>query len=145
MNLKIIDRDFLYALLTAFNTNLNSSGATSGRRFNVTVVSPSGVVVSDQIQTQGTTSPVPPRHRGQPFASIPEDHPLDDTITSVQGVSLSGSSRCPSPAPSWDFSLEESDSGFLPVHYIASIGMDQLSIAARHLQPFCVLISNVGL
>ncbi|KAL3282851.1 hypothetical protein HHI36_006012 [Cryptolaemus montrouzieri] len=83
---------------------------TTVRRFNVTVVSPSGAVVTEQGQGSGTTSPVPPRHRGQPFASIPEDHPLDDTITSVQGLSLSGSSRCASPAPSWDFSLEDSDS-----------------------------------
>lgn len=86
-----------------------SGPATNVRRFNVTVVSPSGAVVTEQCQTTGTTSPVPPRHRTQAFASIPEDHALDDTITSVQGVSYS-SSRCASPAPSWDFSLDDSDS-----------------------------------
>ncbi|CAH0557199.1 unnamed protein product [Brassicogethes aeneus] len=84
-------------------------GTVSVRRFNVTVVSSVSEGTSG-----GSVSPVP-RHRGQPFASIPEDHALDDDPVKnqnnlLQQKSLSTSSRCASPAPSWDFSLEDSDS-----------------------------------
>lgn len=86
-----------------------TGGSTPVRRFNVTVVSGGPSI---QEGSAGSVSPVP-RHRGQPFASIPEDHALDDNLspntTLIQG-SLSSSSRCASPAPSWDFSLEDSDS-----------------------------------
>jgi hypothetical protein len=60
----------------------------------------------------GSVSPVP-RHRGQPFAVIPEDHALDDPTAPNQTLipqNVNSGSRCASPAPSWDFSLEESDS-----------------------------------
>ncbi|XP_060516938.1 5'-AMP-activated protein kinase subunit gamma-3 isoform X2 [Cylas formicarius] len=64
--------------------------------------------------SQSSASPVP-RHRGQPFASIPEDHALDDPPSqhsqgATPGPFSSESSRAASPVPSWDFSQEESDS-----------------------------------
>ncbi|XP_031345628.1 uncharacterized protein LOC116172535 [Photinus pyralis] len=76
--------------------------ANSARRFNVTVVSsgPSGEGAGPP------TSPVP-RCRGQPFASIPEDQPLDESP--IQQY-LDYCSRSASPAPSWDFS-NDSDTG----------------------------------
>jgi len=54
-------------------------------------------------------SPVP-RHRGQPFASIPEDHALDDSSTVPVENDQPERSRGSSPEASWDFSLDESDS-----------------------------------
>lgn len=61
----------------------------------------------------GTSESVSPvlRHRGQPFASIPEDHALDDHAPQQQNIFQQQNvpnSRCASPAPSWDFSLDES-------------------------------------
>lgn len=59
-----------------------------------------------------SSSPVP-RHRGQPFASIPEDHALDSDEESQtepykSRLSTPKNSRCASPAPSWDFSQDDS-------------------------------------
>lgn len=80
------------------------------RRFDVIVVSdPTG----DVSVPESAASPVA-RHRvTQPFASIPEDHALDDNATAPaqhnhflqHGAS---SSRSNSPAPDWDFSQDES-------------------------------------
>lgn len=82
--------------------------AVSVRRFNVTVISASGADSGGA--SSESVSPVL-RHRGQPFASIPEDHALDDHEPQQKNVfqqqNLSNS-RCASPAPSWDFSLDES-------------------------------------
>ncbi|KAK4879544.1 hypothetical protein RN001_007690 [Aquatica leii] len=77
------------------------SGVQPERRFNVTVVErgPSGEGAGPP------TSPVP-RCRGQPFASIPEDHALDESP--IQQY-LQYCSRSASPAPSWDFSNDNSD------------------------------------
>ncbi|KAL1490411.1 hypothetical protein ABEB36_013112 [Hypothenemus hampei] len=69
-------------------------------------------------------SPVP-RHRGQPFASIPEDHALDDPPSvPVESECSRGSS----PAPSWDFSQEDSDSelGSQPLPTISGDDVDSL-------------------
>nr|CAH7757524.1 unnamed protein product [Callosobruchus chinensis] len=62
-----------------------------------------------------TLSPAGGRHRAAhgPFASIPEDHALDDPPplqppSGGGGQRSRAGSRCASPAPSWDFSLEES-------------------------------------
>lgn len=82
-------------------------GAVSVRRFNVTVISASGT--DPGTGSSDSVSPVP-RHRGQPFASIPEDHALDDHSpqnTTYQQQNIPGS-RSSSPAPSWDFSQDES-------------------------------------
>ncbi|KAF5297716.1 hypothetical protein FQA39_LY12047 [Lamprigera yunnana] len=75
--------------------------AQPARRFNVTVVA-SG--------TSGEGGGPPPspvaRCRGQPFASIPEDHALEESP--IQQY-LEYCSRSASPAPSWDFSYENSN------------------------------------
>ncbi|KAF5282793.1 hypothetical protein FQR65_LT02790 [Abscondita terminalis] len=71
------------------------------RRFNVTVVERGA-------PGEGAGPPTSPvaRCRGQPFASIPEDHALDESP--IQQY-LEYCSRSASPAPSWDFSNENSD------------------------------------
>ncbi|XP_068905121.1 5'-AMP-activated protein kinase subunit gamma-2 isoform X3 [Tenebrio molitor] len=106
-----------------------TGGTTPARRFNVTVVSGGPTVV--EVST-GSVSPVP-RHRGQPFAVIPEDHALDDPTAPNQTLipqNVNSGSRCASPAPSWDFSLEESDSelGSQPLPTITSDDVDTQSI-----------------
>lgn len=99
---------FIFALcLVVFS---GSSNKGNSRRFNVTVVSsgPEGSALP--------TSPVPQRHTRaqQAFASIPEDYAVENTVSSlVQQQSIS--SRSASPASSWDFSLEESDSVSKPI------------------------------
>ncbi|KAK9722345.1 hypothetical protein QE152_g19723 [Popillia japonica] len=77
----------------------SNPAVSSGRRFNVTVVT-SGP--SDE----GFAPPISPgpRHRGEQFASIPEDHVLEEPVHKHLSDSRSGS-----PAPSWDFS-NDSDS-----------------------------------
>lgn len=93
-----------------------SSNKANSRRFNVTVVS------SGPEGSELPTSPVPQRHtRAQhPFASIPEDYAVENTVSSqVQQQSIS--SRSASPASSWDFSLEESDSVSKPKTTLTTI------------------------
>ncbi|GJQ70368.1 hypothetical protein Trydic_g22800 [Trypoxylus dichotomus] len=77
----------------------SNSATSSVRRFNVTVVT-SGP--SDE----GFAPPISPgpRHRGEQFASIPEDHVLEEPVQKHLSDSRAGS-----PAPSWDFS-NDSDS-----------------------------------
>lgn len=90
---------------------LTGSGSAQSRRFNVTVVQPEGAYggQGEHLPPQNCVSPVP-RHRGQPFASIPEDHALDDPPTAPLESERPVYSRGASPAPSWDFSLDDSDS-----------------------------------
>lgn len=78
-----------------FNTNnfIFVGSSSEKRRFNVTVVS-SGT--QDDGVSAYPVSPVPRHHRTHPFASIPEDYPLDDNNQQKN--------RAASPAPSWDFS-----------------------------------------
>ncbi|KAF7269920.1 hypothetical protein GWI33_017080 [Rhynchophorus ferrugineus] len=89
-----------------------SNAATPSRRFNVTVVQSgggSGGTGDHHLPPQTCVSPAP-RHRNQHFASIPEDQALDDPpSTTVDNVN-NESSRGASPAPSWDFSQDDSDS-----------------------------------
>ncbi|CAH1970518.1 unnamed protein product [Acanthoscelides obtectus] len=97
--------------------------SVSIRRFNVTVVAPPTSGADDVTHDMGgpgcpeiLSSPASGRHRAGahgPFASIPEDHALDDPPplqppSGGGGQRSRGGSRCASPAPSWDFSLEES-------------------------------------
>lgn len=104
--------------------------AVSVRRFNVTVISGSGT--DSGSGSSESVSPVP-RHRGQPFASIPEDHALDDhepQQNSVYQQNVSGS-RCASPAPSWDFSLDESSD---------SVSLKYFYTHLSHI--YCIIVSK---
>nr|XP_022908444.1 5'-AMP-activated protein kinase subunit gamma-2 isoform X3 [Onthophagus taurus] len=66
-------------------------------------------------------SPVP-RHRGEQFASIPEDTVLEEP---THNIHFSGS-RCASPAPSWDFSIDsDSELGSQPLPTITSDDIEQ--------------------
>ncbi|XP_071053163.1 uncharacterized protein [Onthophagus taurus] len=89
----------------------------SNRRFNVTVVTtgPSDNGFNTPM------SPVP-RHRGEQFASIPEDTVLEEP---THNIHFSGS-RCASPAPSWDFSIDsDSELGSQPLPTITSDDIEQ--------------------
>lgn len=75
----------------------------------MTVVSTGGATSGEE--PTESLSPVS-RHRAQqPFASIPEDQALDGSLIEnnvLQLQSLSNNNRCLSPAPSWDFNLDDS-------------------------------------
>lgn len=74
----------------------------SNRRFNVTVVEPAG---AGALPPQ-SASPALPRARPNklPFASIPEDHPLQ-----LKEEDMSCRSRSATPDPGWDF--DDNNSG----------------------------------
>lgn len=104
---------FYFSIINKRNLFLASNSGVSIRRFNVTVVAAGGGE-SVGTTTSDSVSPVPRHRQTQPFASIPEDHAVDDTNNTLQlqqqTISSGAASRSASPAPSWDFSIDESDS-----------------------------------
>lgn len=93
---------FFLNILIFILGSTTAKGAT--KRFNVTVVSTGAIEDGPPLPT----SPAPRHRTYPPFCSIPEDHALDNP--GDMDNPMSQDSRSESPALSWDFSNEESDS-----------------------------------